>query len=120
MAYFFSVVMAAPERLAALRADWLRTTVSRAAPPVRTFLPILTASVSQPDIVTDLIWVWFGVVVVVMLGTDKLEGWSAGRVNRAVSVKELLVGEGWQRERQLRCSSFLVIYCHEAKYASKR
>jgi hypothetical protein len=63
--------------LAALRADWLRTTVSRAAPPVRTFLPILTASVSQPDIVTDFIGVWIRrvvVVVVVMLGTDKLEG----------------------------------------------
>ena len=54
VAYFFSVVMEAPDLLAALSADWPRTTVSRVPPPLRTFLPILTSAVSQADILTDL------------------------------------------------------------------
>lgn len=55
-AYFFSVVMAAPARLAALRADEPRTTVSRAEAPLRALLPILTSAVSQADILTVLMW----------------------------------------------------------------
>lgn len=52
---FFSVTICAPARLAAFKADWLRTTVSRGAPPpLRTFLPILTTSVSHADILTVL------------------------------------------------------------------
>lgn len=55
--YFFSVLMAAPDRWAALRADLPRTTVSREpAPGPRTRLPILVCDSQSSDIV---MCVWF-------------------------------------------------------------
>lgn len=50
---FFSVEMALPLRMAALRADLPRTTVSRSPPPLRTLLPILVTAFQSSDIVLN-------------------------------------------------------------------
>jgi hypothetical protein len=57
VAYFFSVVMAPPLRLAAFRAAFPRTTVSRCeAPPPRTLLPILVTELQSSDMVNVRLW----------------------------------------------------------------
>ena len=56
VAYFFSVVMAEPLLLAALRALWPRSTVSRGPPaPPRTLLPILVTEFQSSDILAAVV-----------------------------------------------------------------
>jgi hypothetical protein len=60
VAYFFSVPTTWPDRWAALRADFPLITVSRgAAPPRRTFLPILTSPVSKSAILNGVLGCFF-------------------------------------------------------------
>lgn len=56
--YFFSVVMAEPLLLAAFRALWPRSTVSRGPPaPPRVLLPILVTEFQSSDILADMeVW----------------------------------------------------------------
>lgn len=61
VAYFFSVVMAEPLLLAALRALWPRSTVSRGPPaPPRVLLPILVTEFQSSDILAAVVVVGRG------------------------------------------------------------
>lgn len=58
--YFFSVEMAEPLLLAALRALWPRSTVSRGPPaPPRVLLPILVTEFQSSDILA-VVEIWGG------------------------------------------------------------